>query len=436
MRVFVLDQEGGPGLDIALRALYAGHSVLYWLPSKGGEQPPTGRGLVDRVSEWEPQMDWADLIILTGNSKYAQPLSRYFGQGYPIFGANLAGAELELNRGAGQEALRRAGVKTIPYSVVSTPAEAIEAVVAAGEACVLKPWGGSANKAMTCVCGSAADAVFQIRRWQREGLFQGQLMIQEKIEGIEMGIAGWFGPGGWANALEESFEHKKFLNDDLGCNTGEMGTVIRHVKRSKLFEAILEPMTDYLHQINYVGDCNVNCIIDGKGRPWPLEFTMRLGWPDFAIRQPLIKGDPVQWMKDLLEGNDTLKVSTEIACGVVMAHGDFPSFDDPDKKWSGYPIRQLSSPAQVAFQQVMMGDSPHVVDGKVIDIRGYQTAGNYVMIAIGTGEDVRSAAGEALAIAKSIHWPSNIMYRTDIGDRLRSELNQLHRFGYAVGMEY
>jgi len=95
---------------------------------------------------------------------------------------------------------------------------------------------------MTHVAKDANDALFTLKRWQREGLFKGQLMMQELVEGVEIGISGWFGPEGWLSAIEESFEHKKFLTGDLGENTGEMGTVIRHVQKSKLFDVVLKPL--------------------------------------------------------------------------------------------------------------------------------------------------------------------------------------------------
>ncbi|MFM9481279.1 hypothetical protein, partial [Streptomyces scabiei] len=88
-------------------------------------------------------------------------------------------------------------------------------------------------------------------------------------------------------------------------------------------------MADYLGKIKYVGDCSVNCIIDDRGTPWPLEFTMRLGWPDFCIRQAVIGGDPVEWLADLVHGKDTFTPTEQIALGVLIAHGDFPNGKDP-----------------------------------------------------------------------------------------------------------
>jgi phosphoribosylamine---glycine ligase len=434
MRALILDTDAeGQGLDLALRGSKAGHDMRYWLPSKGGA---TGDGLVEKVEEWEPLMDWAELIVLTGNSDYQSALEPYFARGYPIFGCNPGAAELELDRGVGQQAFTDHGIETLPYVVVNSANEAVDYIAETEKAYVLKPWGGASNKAMTYVARTPEDSIYTLQRWEREGLFQGQLMIQEKVDGIEMGVSGMFGPGGWCRMLEESFEHKKFMNDDLGCNTGEQGTIIRHTSRSALFKAVLAPLTPLLHQLNYVGDASVNCIIDKDGVPWPLEFTMRLGWPDFCIRQAVLKTDPLDWMLDLIKGHDTFDVSDEVAAGIVLTHGDYPMGGKPKATWTGYPIDGIEDFENIHPQQMMLGLKPTVQDGKVRNMPMEATSGTYVMVVSGAGGNVRVAAARALALAHSIKWPSNVMFRTDVGARLRDQLPQLHALGYAIGINY
>lgn len=436
MKVLMMDFKDDEGrlVDLALRAEDAGHTVEYWMPS----DHPAGDGLVTKVEDWKKAASRAELVVLSGNTDYPPGFDKLFAQGLPIFGTNPTAASLELDRGLGMQILERYGVPVPPYQVVSSAREAVDLLLKAKKPYAMKPWGGTSDKAMTAVPGSVDEALFIIKRWQEKGLFKGQLMMQEKVEGIEMGISGFFGPGGWSSAIEESFEHKKFLVDDLGCNTGEMGTVIRHVGESKLFDRILEPLTDYLHLIRFVGDCSVNCIIDSDGQPWPLEFTMRLGWPDFCIRQSVITGDPVEWMADLVYGKDTLRVSTAVACGVVMTHGDFPQEKDKAGEWSGFPIPAITDAifSRLCFQQVMDGKAPIAVGGKVRDVAMNLTAGQYVMIATGVADVVWHACEGATALAQEVKWGSNVMFRTDIGRRLRHQLPVLQELGYALGMEY
>lgn len=437
MKVLIMDMKDdeGTGMDLALRAQEHDHEVHYWT----SKPHPAGEGLVDKIKDWNSSMAWAELVVLTGNCDYPPGFDKEFASDRPIFGTNPKAAEMELDRGKGQEVLDRYGIETLPYEVVSSPEDAIKFLVAEGKPYAMKPWGGASDKSMTAIPKTVDEAIFTIQKWKKEGCFKGQLMLQECVEGVEMGISGFFGPGGWSSAIEESFEHKKLMNEDLGGNTGEMGTVIRHVSKSLLFDRVLEPLSDYLHLCGFVGDCSVNCIIDDKGVPWPLEFTVRLGWPDFCIRQEVVKGDPVEWMRDLIYGRDTLRVSEAVAVGVVMAHGDFPlSHVDPPELWSGYPITGITDENWEHFhaQQVADGSFPVLRNGSVSTIRGLVTAGPYVGLAAGSGGTVRSAARKAYKTAWEISWASNVMFRTDIGERLREDLPKIQKFGYAKDMVY
>lgn len=440
-----MDLEEGPGINLALRAQEWGHDVRYWLPPNRRRQDITaGEGMLQRPDEWEGLMDGTDLVVMTGNDvtgypRYTERFEPYFQQGYPIFGANLKSAKLELDRLEGQQVLERAGVRVLPYTVVDDLNSAIDYVVKNQEPICIKPWGGEEDKSLTCVSNSPEEAIFHLERWRDKG-FEGKLMLQKKAEGLEVGIAGWFSPkSGWLGMLEESWEHKRFLNDNLGQNTGEQGTVIRHVQESLLFDRVLRPLTDYLYQIGYVGDCAVNCIIDSDGTPWPLEFTARLGWPDFNIRQEVIRHDPVKWMRAMLDGRDEFAPEKLIAVGVVMTHGDYPINQDLHEVWSDFPIRGATEELwpHLHWQMVRMGQEPYIdPEGSLHRTRAMVTTGNYVVVATGSGETVSEAVDKAYWAADSVRWPSNVMYRTDIGRKLQGELPQLQSMSYAKGMRY
>lgn len=439
MRLLLLDTDGeGMGIDLALRAQAAGHEVQYWLPTRNGKQLPYGSGMLKMSTDWTTSIEEADLTVLTGNSTYASALASYFGRGYPIFGTNEKAAELELDRAKGQEVLAECGIETIPYQVVESLEEAISLICETGQAYAMKPWGGDADKSMTCVASTPEEAIFTLQKWEASGRFKGSLMMQERVKGVEIGVSCFFGPGGWSQVIEESFEHKKLMNEELGPNTGEMGTVIRHVTESKLFDMLLKPLTDYLHICNYVGDCSVNCIVDKKGIPWPLEFTMRLGWPDFCIRQEVIQGDPIQWMFDLVHGEDSMQVSTKVAIGVLIAHGDFPKCHDHPDLWSEFPIYGITKDnyEHLHFQQVKKGVAPKLSGKKVKETSAVVTAGPYVMVVGGSGRTVQTAQQNAYDVAWEIDWPSDLMFRTDIGDRLEEDLGLIQPFGFAAGMRY
>lgn len=436
MKVLFIDMSQD-ALPAALRARDAGHEVKIYCRPRGGKMPLPGRGMVPRVAEWEPHMRWADLILLTGNSMYAERLEWYFDHGFPIIGANKKSAALELDRGHGEEILQRFGIPVIPSQCFDGLAAAIEHVKNAGKTYVVKTWGGTDDKASSFVSSSPADMVFTLEKWRREGK-RGQVMLQEKVKGIEMACAGWFGPGGFSEDVREIFEEKKFLNDGLGQNTGEMGTIMRYTRKSKLFERILRPLEGYLAGLNYVGNVDVNCIIDEEGTPWPLEFTTRFGWPGYNLEMALHTGDPVQWLRDLWDGRDTLRVREGVCVGVVMAHGDFPMCSAPAEEAAGYPITGITAGMEPHIwpHGVMYGQAPIDFRGGVTTTQTLVTAEQCVMTVTGVGPTVEDARTLAYDRVWKINWPSNRMFRTDIGKRLEKQLPTLHSLGYAKGLSY
>lgn len=423
MKVLIISLDCD-GLAFALRCKIAGHFVKMWF----SKETTAGEGLVDKVQDWKPHMKWADLIFVTENSKLGNVLEPFFRDGFPILGANREGAKLELDRAKGQEAFESGGVDTLSFEVFQSYDKAISFVKKENKPFVCKPWGGTSDKALSYVPpkGFEVEAlVWKLNRWKKDGL-KGEFILQEFMPGIEVGVSGWFGPGGFSKWIEEDFEEKKLFNGGLGPNTGEQGTIIRHVKKSKLFDEMLKPLEERLEEVSYVGNINVNCIVDVSGKPWPLELTMRPGWPDFDILQVLLQGDPCEWLLDLLEGKDTLKIKPVIAVGVVLTHGDYPIGDVLDKDAVGFPIYGITK-----------GNSKNISPCLCRkENEGLETAGTYVMVITGLGNTVSEAQGEAYKICEEIKWPGDIGYRTDIGDRLEEELPILQSFGYVTDMEY
>lgn len=419
------------GLAFALYAQDRGHEVKLWIPkSTTGEECPVGAGLVSRPAAWQPYMKWADLIVVTANDKYAAELEPFYKAGLPILGTNSAAAQLELDREKGQKALEACGIETAAFEVLPDCASALEKVKREGGAFVVKPWGGTQDKSLSFVPPKGYEEeglIFHLEKCKARGL-KGPLMLQEKVDGIEMGVSGWFGPGGWSEAIEEDFEDKKFLSGGWGCNTGEQGTTLRFVKESKLFNAVLAPLSEYLHALNFVGNLNVNCIIDAKGKPWPLEFTARLGWPAFNIMLPLVEGDLVETFAGLLGGSTAFPMKSKIAVGVVMSHGDYPWSKQSRESNCGYPIWGLREADRdnVHFQHVARGKGKNL----------WVTAGDYVAAVTGIGSTVRAAHRGAMELTERLTWPSNVQVRDDIGRRLKKQLPVLQAKGFAEGMEY
>jgi len=410
-----------------------------WYISPSPRSQYIGKGLVERVADWQEWVRWSDLIFVPDNTKHLRALDFHRDRGARIVGPNVAGAAWELDRDEGMRVLERAGIETPVSHEFSDYDKAIQFVKREGRRFVSKPSGVEGDKSLSYCSKDAADLVYMLERWKSQGKLKSRFILQEFVPGIEFAVGGWFGPGGFIEGWEENWEHKPLMDHDVGPNTGEQGTVQRFVKRSKLAKMLLTPLEDQLEEIGYVGCIDVSAIVDEKGQPWPLEFTMRPGWPAFNIQQALQTGDPAEWMSDLLEGRDPRCFRLdEIAIGVVMSLPDYPYDKRPIDEVVGVPLYGLSDRNMSSVHPCMMqaGKAPCEVNGKVVTTPLLCSAGTYVLVATGTGDTVKAAKDAAYRVVKSLRMPASPMYRSDIGDRLKKALPELQKHGFAEGMRW
>jgi phosphoribosylamine--glycine ligase len=437
MRILLIDCIGG-ALDWAMRCQDAGHDIRVWMKPRDGEKRnPIGDGYVKTVPEWKPHMQWADLIFLTDNANLMEELEPYQKRGYPIFGPNIAAAKMELDRQFGQDIFKKCGIKTMPSVEFNDYDKAKEYVASKMERFVCKP-NSDVDKALSYVAKSPRDMIGMLDRWKTEAPQSQGFILQPFVGGIEMAIGGWFGKKGFSKWYTENAEFKKHLPGDTGVNTGEQGTVMRYVKESKLVDKLLTPLTSYLHSINYRGYIDVAAIIDDKGVPWPLEFTSRPGWPCFTIQSSLHIGDPSRWMKDLLDGEDTLEVLDETAVGIVATIPDYPFTQYTKRNCTGYPIYNTERLVMedIHYCEVMLGDVVDEEDDKIVYKKGPVTCGDYVLIATGTDFDIHGAQKRAKRALKTIEISHSPGWRDDIGERLEKQLPVLQDMGYALEWHY
>lgn len=439
MRVLCIDWHGSDGmLDFCMRVKRAGHEVR-WHFHKTDRNKINGKGLVEAVDDWRDWGRWADVIVLADNTKYLREIDVWRRErGVPVIGATCESAAWELNRTLGQQVLRRAGIPTLPFREFKSYDDAIAYVKKEMRRFVSKPIGDEPDKALSYVAKSPADMVYMLTRWKKAKKLKGDFILQEFCGGTEMAVGAFVGRHGFLPGWFENWEEKNLMAGGTGPATGEMGTVVRCVQRSKLASKVLAPLEKAIIRTGHTGYIDVNCIIDENGTPWPLEFTTRFGWPTFNIQQALIEGDPVEWLADLADGRGEPPkprfVNNRVAVGVVMAIPDFPYSHATAKEVVGIPVYGISPGVleKISPCQMMMGSAAQEVAGKVIEMPCLVTAGDYVLVATGTGETVRDAREAAHRLLKRLKAPSSPFWRPDIGARLKKQLPSIQAMGYAA----
>ena len=439
MRLLIIDPLGN-ALDFAMRAQKDGHDVKLCI-RQTEKTRYVARGLVEVVDDLRVWWRWADLVFNADNSFYLRDISGLLGHHpVPYMGALDESAAWELDRTVGQQVLKKHGIAVIPSKEFNDYDTAIAHVKTHDVRFVSKP-SGDADKALSYVSKSPADMIYMLERWKKLGKLKSPFILQEFVPGVEMAVGGWFGPGGFNEGWCENFEFKKFMNNDLGVTTGEQGTVLRYVRTSKLARKVLAPLEGRLGEIGYTGYVDVNTIIDDHGTPWPLEFTMRPGWPTFNIQQCLHEGDCVEWLLDTTSGKDPRNtVHDRVAVGVVMSIPDYPYSHLTRKEVLGVPVCGLTEGLLKHWHpcEMMMSKEPvpHVVAGQHVKVPMMVAAGDYLGVMTGTADTVKDAALTVYRRLRRLIVPNSPMYRTDIGKRLAKQLPTLQKHGYATGMVY
>lgn len=424
------------GVDFAMRSQEAGHSVKLFVRPAEGQRNRNGDGLVEKVSDWERWCQWADLIVPTSNGAYLDKLDALRKYGYPVFGPSKESARLEIERSFGMETFKRAGIEVPPYKMFKSLDEAEAYCWKHDEPMVFKTLGDEDDKSLSFVAKSSASMINKIHSWKRRGLtLKGPCMLQQKIEGIEMAVAAWMGRDGFLKLRYESIEHKKVMPGNYGPNCGEQGTVAWYTGKSKLSKQVLDPLEGVLRKMGHLGEIDINCIVDESGKPWPIEFTSRFGWPQFYIMCSQHE-EPCQWMLDALNGKDTLKVSEDIFIGVMLTHGRWPHNGGSKDAVTGIPIEGITEKnwPQIHLSDAMAGKGVADEDGKPVEKDMIVTSGDYVMCVTGSGDTVKKARKSVYGVVDQIYFP-DYSVRNDIGEDLEKQLPKLHAQGYAQGVQ-
>ncbi|MDO8626847.1 MAG: phosphoribosylamine--glycine ligase, partial [Candidatus Diapherotrites archaeon] len=128
-------------VDIAWHVKKEGNNVKMYV--KDVDYNDTGLGFVDKVDDWEKELDWADIIVFDdsiGQGKLAKSLR---DKGKLVVGGTPNTELLEADREFGQDQLRKVGVNTIPSKMYTSFDEAIDFVKQNPGKYVIKPSGNA-----------------------------------------------------------------------------------------------------------------------------------------------------------------------------------------------------------------------------------------------------------------------------------------------------
>ena len=391
-------------------------------------------GLLDFTADWQRELGWVrdageQGLVLFETACHGAVQDELRRDGFQVIGGSALGDRLEADREFGQQVLRDAGLRTGASHRFNDYAAALRFLNDHPGRYVLKFNGAGAARTRNFVSAMhdgcdlrALLTLYQSRQPPGEAV---DFVLMEHLEGVEVGVGGYFNGRDFLDAACIDFEHKRFFPGELGELTGEMGTIVSYRGSGPLFEAVLAPLAPLLREGGYVGYLNVNLIASERGL-FPLEFTSRFGYPGFAICEALHRERWETLFVRMLR-RDGLHLSTRegFACGVVLCVPPFPYSHGYEELSKGLPICLRDT--------LGARDHAHLHWAEVAQVQGQRVtsgATGYLGVATGIGATVQAANAEALRIAHGVVVP-NLRYRRDIGDRVvHGDLAMLQSLGW------
>jgi phosphoribosylamine--glycine ligase len=393
----------------------------------------TLEGMVERTDDWRKDLFWireagTEGIILFENVANARgelqdELRR---DGLWVVGGSSFGDKLENERGHAQHVLAQLGMKTARLWEFESPKDALLFLEDNPARYVLKYNGSSSveNYVGRLPNGRDVKAFLMAKLRQLDG-DRASLILQEHIDGVEMGVGAYFDGTKFLLPACLDWEHKRFFPGDLGELTGEMGTVVTYERSFSFFERTLKRVESILRDHGHCGYVNLNTIVNAHGI-WPLEFTCRFGYPGFAILDPLQATSWADIFHAMVTGSrPTFETREGFSVGIVLTTPPFPYARPEAKDPVGLPILfdgELSAEdhANLHYGEVGLSEGHLVTSG----IYGW------TMVATGTGPTIGSAQKKANHLADRVLVP-DLRYRRDIGTRLiEGDLERVEAWGY------
>ena len=408
-----------------------GHKVKLYIGNKKAKN--CFDYIVEKTEDWRSELDWVgkEGLIIFDDVGYGSTQDKLRKKGFAVVGSSALGEKLEEDREFGMSILKQNGINVPELAHFYDIDEAITFIKKHPKPWVIKD-NGKHSKKLSYVSRmeDGRDAVdFLSNALTRKSVNSRGVTLQEKIDGIEIGVGRYFNGQTWIGPIEYNIEHPRLFPGDLGPLTSEMGTLAWFSENEKeiLYKNTIAKMGKYLQEINFRGDFEINCIVNEKGI-FPLEITPRFGTPIVHLHSELFNFKWGNFLNAVARGE---KFTPEYKKGygvvVLLAVPPFPYQDAKiDNFLYGINIhfKDLSNEekSHIHFEEV--AKRPNEDQYYIADSDGY------VLYVTGEGKTIKEAQEKAYSIASKIVLPRTF-YRNDIGTKFANQDQKiLKNWGY------
>ena len=355
-----------------------------------------------------------DLTVVEPEASLIKGIVDVFSQkGLKIFGPSQEAAQLEGSKAFAKEFMHRRSIPTALYKIFDNAAEANAFLAQAQFPMVVKADGIAAGKGVY-VCGQLKEAQAAIDEIMVQKIFGDagkRVVIEDCLQGQEASILA-ISDGKHFLVLPAAQDHKRIFDDDLGPNTGGMGSycpapIVTADVLNTVIARVIEPAIRGMYQENmpFKGVLYAGIMLTSSG-PMVLEFNVRFGDPETQSILPRLKTDLVEVMLAACDGRlHELSVQWDprsCVC-VVMSAGGYPG-----QYKSGFQITGLDEvidPDAVVFHAGTKNDGGQLV-----------TSGGRVLGVTALGKGLEGAIAKAYDAVEKIKF-EHCFFRRDIGQK-------------------
>jgi phosphoribosylamine---glycine ligase len=420
----------GDSLFYWARLVDEGHEVLVYVKNPDGRS--TGLGIVPKTNNLLHWQSWGlqdpktvFVFDVTGGGELADSLRK---RGALVVGGGKFMDRLEHDRHWGESAAQNLGITVPKAKNFSSIPDALAAAKKLDGEYVFKT-DKYLEGAATYLAESGYDMVKYLTGLHKRFGNGGKCLLAPKIPGIAISTGCWWNGREALYPIEGTIEHKKFLNGDLGPNTGCSFNAMWFYQdedpriAQKLQWRAMESF--FRHSQAPPGLYDINALIsDEDGEAYFLEWTPRFGYDSEATAQRILTMSLGEFFYKLATGelHEAPFDTSKMAYGLRVSVPPYPYEFGEERTYDGAPI----AGADGLWENYFVGYGVRE-EGDDLVVAGDT---GIVGVIVDAGTDVETMDKACLKYLKEELKVPNRQYRTDGAQTIQEDQKRLAKLGY------
>lgn len=339
-------------------------------------------------------------------------VDRLEAEGFRAFGPNKAAAIIEGSKAFSKELMVKYGIPTAGYEEFTDYNLSCEYVKKSDYPLVVKADGLALGKGVI-ICNNVDEALTALKDMMIDAKFSSagnKVIVEEFLVGKEVSILS-FTDGKTIVPMVSSQDHKRALDNDMGLNTGGMGTfspskIYTDSLAKEVYDTVIVPTMKAMNAENrtFKGVLYFGLMLTDKGIK-VLEYNARFGDPETQVVLPRLKTDLLEIFNAIIDERlDEINIewNDDSAVCVILASGGYP-----ENYAKGLPIEI----GKLDDGTILFHAGTAFKDGKLV------TNGGRVIGVTALGDTIEDARKKAYKNIENIKF-DKMHYRTDIGVKL------------------